>query len=158
MTDLTASGRLEHEAATILGYILLEFSRLEMALGLALSGQGHGRNFDGEVKHVEGLTFYQRLGLLKDLAYTKYGLTESVLDRYLKWIERAHAIRQFRNDFFHGRWGLSAARQMVVNVVGLPGGPGDNARAYALSELEGVLRSVRELAKDLAKLMAQHPV
>jgi hypothetical protein len=152
--------RLESESAKILGRLVFEYSRLEMELGLTLAWTDDGRELERLTSEIGDFNLKRRLGRLEAEVKTKYGDVKGAEARkgYADWLGEANRLRTLRNQFFHGRWGISAVRQQVFNVVGLPTSPAQREVGYSISDLEGVLESVRMLRRQLMKLNKSWPV
>lgn len=150
-------GELERDAATTLGYMLFEYSRLDMELGLFLVWSDEGRGLEKLTRQLEDSSFSKRLGLLEKLALSKYVGTPTA-DHYARWLSDAHAIRDLRNQLFHGRWGFSPSQQQVANVVGLPTSPGQTETRYSLDQLNESLQAMRNLRSRLSELREAWPV
>jgi hypothetical protein len=150
--------RLEREAATVLGLMLFEYSRLDMELGLFLSWSNEGRSLDKLATAVADLGFSKRLDLLEKAVKKAFGDSPSTLSSYVIWLADAHSIRALRNDLVHGRWGVQTTQQKVVNVVGLPTSPDQKSTAYAIPDLKAILGSMRELRRRLQRLRDSSPI
>lgn len=158
MRDWTSSeiqgerDRLEGEAATALGLMIFEYSRLDMELGLFLSGRDDGKSLKKLTRKVAGLNFNKRLELLEKSVAEHFSDSPDAIERYGHWLTDAHAIRELRNQLFHGRWGVSPTQQVVVNVTGLPTCPDQKTTPYSIAELHGVLVSMQKLRFRLQEL------
>lgn len=152
------SERLEREAATILGYMLFDYSRLDMELGLFLVWSDEGRVLEKLTKKLSEYNFHKRLGVLEKLVQTKYADTPNVVEIYAAWLADAHAIRSIRNQLFHGRWGINATRQQVMNVIGLPTSPEQREIPYFIADLQKQLDSIRSLRTRLQEIRKSWPV
>jgi signal transduction protein with GAF and PtsI domain len=150
--------RLEGAAATTLGFMLFEYSRLDMELGLFLSWVDQGRHLEKMAKKVEALNFNKRLEYLQKAAAERFRESPAIMEAYAGWISDAHEIRELRNRLFHGRWGIEPIRQVVVNVVGLPTSPDQEATKYSLSDLESGLRAISQLRARLRDLRSSFPL
>lgn len=149
--------RLEDEAAKALGLMIFEYSRLDMELGLLLSWWDEGKSLKKPTGKVAGLNFNKRLEFLEKSVAKKFCDSPDVIERYGHWLTEAHAIRELRNQLFHGRWGVSPQQQVVVNVTGLPTCPDQKSTPYSIAELHGVLDSVRKLRAGLEELRGDFP-
>jgi len=151
------STSLESEAATALGYIIFEYSRLDMELGLFLVWSGEGQRLEQLTKSLNDSNFSNKLALLKSQVKSKYKGTPA-FDPYAQWLNDAHAIRILRNDLFHGRWGFLPEQKCVANVVGLPTSPNQTETCYTIPQLQESSRTIADLRSRLSKLRAQWPV
>ena len=148
----------ERAAAELLGRILFEFSRLDMALGLCVAWTDQGRNIDDLTIQVRGWSFYDRLDYLRRfLTRTRENSAE---DRkaYEAWIADADVSRQLRNEMVHGRWGIDATGSKVINVVGLPTSSLQSERSYSIRELKAFVDSLKVLQQRLSELRDLHPL
>ena len=149
--------RLEHEAAHLLGFMIFEYSRLEMELGLVLAWEDDGRSLEVSSKQVADSTFNERLERLRKTVRIRHAASPSAIDAYEAWLREAHAVRELRNGLFHGRWGVEASEQLVVNVVGLPTHTQFVTR-YSISDLQAALERMRKVRKSLEELRSRWPV
>jgi hypothetical protein len=97
---------LENDAAALLGHMLFELSRLDLNLGLCLVTFEGGANRESLTKLVAGLNLKSRLDRLRKQVDAKLPLGSKRHKAYIDWIERVDAVRQVRNSFVHGRWGV----------------------------------------------------
>jgi hypothetical protein len=148
---------LERDAATVLGYMVFEYSRLDMELGLFLVWSDEGRKLDELSERLNEANFNCRLGFLEKLAKAKYSDTPPGLE-YSKWLIDAHAMRSLRNRLFHGRWGVSPQHREVANVVGLPTSAEQTETRYSIAQLRDSLQKIRMVRNGLAKLRQTWPV
>lgn len=152
MTD-----EIEREAATVLGFMLFEYSRLDMELGLLLVWSDDGRQLESLTKRLNDSNFHGKLLLLEKLVQEKY-LGTATADTYKSWLSDAHAARTIRNQLFHGRWGFVPQQQQVANVIGLPTSTEQAETRYSISQLEDLLVKMRELRFRLSDLRQSCPV
>ena len=148
---------LEQASSTILGRMLFEFSRLDMALGLMLVWSNEGSQLERLTKLVAGYGFHKKLELLAELARARYQANAAALEAHTSWLNEAHMVREERNDLVHGRWGIDHMNGQVVNVVGLPTGE-QAERRYTVPELKAVLVRLHRLQESLGAIRAQWPV
>jgi hypothetical protein len=149
---------LEHASGGILGRMLFEFSRLEMALGLFLVWSGEGRQLEKLTKLIGEYTFHRKLDFLQELSDGKYSANAEVHEQYCQWLSDAHKMRLMRNEFVHGRWGTDPINQQVINVVGLPTSADQRQVRYTLTELKHVLEEMSQLQIRLRALRDKWPV
>jgi hypothetical protein len=150
--------RLEREAATVLGHMLFEYSRLDMDLGLLLVWSNDGQTLDELTKKLNDYNFYKRLEFLQKAVHAKFFDAPKVVECYASWLSDAHEIRSIRNQLFHGRWGVSPTQQQVVNVVGLPTSPEQREIAYSIEDLQRALELMRALRTRLQDLRKSWPI
>src|SRR5690606_18836648 len=92
--------RLEREAATILGFMLFEYSRLDMELGLFLSWSDNGSSLEKLTKKIGRFNFSKRLEYLQKSVALRFDGNLGVVGVYSAWISDAHSIRELRNELF----------------------------------------------------------
>ena len=149
---------LESDAASVLGHMLFGFSRLEVNLGLCLVWVDGGTRIDSLTKTVEALNLKSKLDELASHVTAKLPAGSEGHRAYEAWIERAHSVRQQRNYLVHGRWGVEAHKNKVVNVIGLPTSNTQQAIEYTIEELAQVNHELRELQRELARLRKHWPL
>ncbi len=150
---------LEQASATVLGRMLFEYSRLDMNLGLMLVWTNQGLQLETMTEQVSKphFSFGEKLQLLAKLAREKYKANAEALDAHERWLDEANVIRELRNVLVHGRWGIEATKNQVVNVVGIPTGEQKESR-YTIAELKMLLQRMQDLGQRLGKLRNQWPV
>lgn len=164
MDDLTAGElsvreeKLEHDAAYQLGRMIFEFSRLDMNLGLCLVWIDGGAELQTLTKSVEDLNLKGKLALLEKHVKAKLPDGSKRRKVYEAWIQRTHAIRQQRNNLVHGRWGVEAHINKVVNVVGLPTSDKQQVTRYGIDELLAVNDELKALQLELGRLRDHWPL
>lgn len=154
---MVVKDKIEKEAAITLGYMLFEYSRLDMELGLFLVWSNGGQNLDRLTKKLNNSSFNMRLHLLEKLVNEKYIHTPAA-EIYKAWLFDAHAVRSLRNKLFHGRWGFISQQQQVANVVGLPTSPEQTETRYSIPQLKELLHTMRDLRSRLSNLRQSCPV
>jgi hypothetical protein len=154
----TKSDALEHEAALLLGHMLFEFSRLDMNLGLCLVWVDGGAKIDSLTKSVEAQNLKVKLDELAKYVNAKLPRGSNRRNAYESWIGRAHEIRQQRNNLVHGRWGIEAHRNKVINVIGLPTSGAQQTIEYTIDELAAVNVELRDLQRELGRLRECWPL
>lgn len=150
--------RLEREAATLLGYMLFEYSRLDMELGLFLVWSNEGKELDKLTKKLSDYNFHKRLEFLQELVQTKYAGALKANAIYSNWLADAHETRSIRNQLVHGRWGVNPTHQQVVNVLGLPTSREQKETPYSIADLQNALETMRSLRVRLQELRKSWPV
>jgi hypothetical protein len=164
MDDMTAKQMMaarsstESAAATLLGQMLFEFARFEMALGLCLVWSNDGQELEALTKKVSGLTLDKKLDLMTELVEQKFVQGSKKRTKYEQWIESAHKLRVQRNELVHGRWGVDAYGRHVINVLGLPTSPDQRETPYSLNDLGEVLAEMKRLQASICKLTEQWPL
>jgi hypothetical protein len=150
--------RLEREAASILGYMLFEYSRLEMELGLMVVWTDDGRKLEKMTTDHNESNFYTKLRCLETEMKRKYATLPEAMAAHSGWLSAAHRVRECRNKLVHGRWGIELTRQQVVNVLGLPTSPKQESIPYTISALQAELDAVKSLRADLHELKKAWPL
>lgn len=164
MSEITAGelwarrDALENEAALLLGHMLFEFSRFDVNLGLCLVWVDGGARIESQTKSVEVLNLKDKLDELAKHVATKLLFGSKQRRAYESWIERANSVRQQRNHLVHGRWGVGAHKNKVVNVIGLPTSSTQRSVEYTIEELAEVTQTLRVLQLELARLREQWPL
>lgn len=150
--------RLEREAASILGHMLFEYSRLDMELGMMVVWTEDGKWLEKlTTKHNES-NFIKKLRFLEKQAAIKYAGSPEALTAHTRWLYAANRVRECRNQLVHGRWGIEPTRQQVVNVVGLPTLSEQEAIPYTIPALQAELDAVRSLRAGLVGLRKEWPL
>lgn len=148
---------LERDAATVLGYMLFEYSRLDMELGLFLVWADEGKHLDKRTKKFGEANFAKRLQELEKLVNAKYAEAEGGT-QYAMWLRDAHAVRSLRNQLFHNRWGFIPREGVVTNVVGMPTSPNQTEVRYSIAKLQESLLTVKKLRQRLTELKQTWPI
>ena len=149
---------LEDAAATVLGRMIFAFSRLDVALALNLVWSTEGSQLEELTGQFEESFFHKKLNFLRELVTAKYNDQKDVYSLYDQWLEDADAIRNKRNEFVHGRWGVDPIKNEVVNVIKLPTSPDQRSMRYSIRELKNALDQIEELEVRLAELREKWPV
>jgi hypothetical protein len=142
---------LENDAAALLGHMLFELSRLDLNLGLCLAWVDGGATLTSRSKMIEGMNLKSRLDDLRKHVDAKLPLESEPHRAYVQWINRVDAIRQVRNNFVHGRWGVEPQINKVVNVTGLPTGEQASVE-YSIDELAAINDDLCDLQRELSRL------
>lgn len=154
----TRRENLENDAALQLGYIIFEFSRLDMNLGLCLVWVDGGAKLHSRTKSVEQLNLKGKLDELEMHVRAKLPNGTKRRKAYEAWVQRTHAIRQQRNNLIHGRWGVEAHINKVVNVVGLPTSNDQLVIRYDICELVAINDELKALQLELSRLRDHWPL
>jgi hypothetical protein len=148
--------RLKHDVATRLGLMVMEFSRLEMELGLVLHWADEGRHAEEMAERLRRANFNDRLRMLRDqLASEKHAPPA-----YRAWLAEANQARKLRNRLIHGRWGFHGpdATAPVSNVRGDPWSDEIDEVDTTLAELDEQLAQLKSLRRRLAALRETAPL
>jgi hypothetical protein len=149
---------LEAMAAQYLGRLLFVFGRLELNLGLALVKLRPPGESEREAARVEQLSFGDKLDELEARALASHAGDARALARWQKWFAAAHALRELKSDFAHGRWGFQNMQQQIVHVSHLPGSGNRQEARYTLDEFAAHVASAEEVAEEFSTLRDMHPV
>ena len=149
--------RMEAESASLLGHMLLGLSRIEVNLGLTLVWVNGGKQLEVLTPKVAALNLSEKLGRLEKEVAAKHPPGSKRRAAYGAWIERMHKVRAQRNEMVHGRWGIEAHKNVVVNVIGLPTGD-QRVVEYTLAELAEVNEELRALDLELRRLRDHWPI
>lgn len=152
---------LEDAAASNLGHILFELSRLELNLGLCIAWFDDGVDIEGQSKKYNSKGLGDKFaGVRKQLETkrSKGGLNANAITAWQRWLDRADQIRNTRNNFVHGRWGTDPITVTVTNVVGLPSSGLQQEQQYTLDQLGQIHREIRDVAAELHKLREKWPL
>ena len=153
-----ATQELERASATLLGRMLFEFSRLDMALGLMLVWSADGKQVSELTSKIQEFGFSKKLDFLATLAKTKFREQGGTESPYAQWLDDADALRQVRNELVHGRWGVEPTKNRVINVIGLPTSPSQRTVEYTTDDLKHVVERLVQLQRRLSTLRLQSPL
>lgn len=142
---------MQAEAATLLGQMLFAFSSIDVNLGLTLAWRDNGERLEALSNSIAGQSIKVKLDTLSKCVAEKFPAGSKRRLAYDLWIERVHAAREQRNQMVHGRWGVEAYRNKVINVVGLPSGQQQSVE-YSLAELTAFNEELGALGRELARL------
>jgi hypothetical protein len=149
---------LEAAAASLLGHMLFEFSRIEVNLGLCLVWVDGGKNLESLTPKVAEMTFHGKLEQLATHVQRKLQAGSKRRVAYDCWMERMHIARVQRNRLVHGRWGIEVRRSKVVNILGLPTGDAQQVIEFSIDELAAVNEELRSLERELQRLRTDWPL
>ena len=153
MDDLTVGElwarrkQLENEAAVQLGHMIFEISRLEMNLGLCLVWVEGGGKLESLTKSVESLSLKAKLDKLEEQVKANLPDRSTGREAYEHWLQRAH-----------GRWGVEAHINKVVNVLGLPTSEEQQITRYGIDELVRINNELKALQCELSRLREDWPL
>jgi len=157
--DLTAVREaLELGAATALGQMLIEFSRLDLNLGLFLVAASPASDLVKRTEKIEAMTLEQRLTAIRRRVAKTWPRDTEAAQAFRHWLVAVHKVRQQRNQLVHGRWGVDPMAGKAVNVWGLPTSREQRSRAYTLDELHGLVATLQRLQGDLHDLSRRWPL
>ena len=150
--------RIERHAATQLGLMLFEYSRLEMELGLHIVWADEGKTLDELTDRLKDSAINKRLLFLQQYVARKYADGGEAVSAYAAWLQEAHEVRALRNDFVHGRWGPWGRGHGVRNVVGMPTSSEQREVCYTPEQLEQIVQRIKDLRSEHARLRGIWPV
>lgn len=156
--QLERKKKLEHDAASQLGYMIFEFSRLDTNLGLCLVWVDSGAELESSTNLVEDINLKGKLDLLEKHVKEKLPDGSNRRKAYEVWIQRTHVIRQQRNNLIHGRWGVEMHANKVVNVIGLPTSDKQQVTYFGVDELVAINDELKALQLELGQLRERWPL
>jgi hypothetical protein len=157
MTELTsdAGRKLKRGVALRLGRMVMEFSRLETEVGLALYGSAAAHARADVALALRRADFSARLAMLR----RHLAAQPHVHPDYSQWARDADAARRLRNRLIHGRWDFRDpdAREFT-NVRGDPFSDERSEVTMTLAELDAQLEQLKALRRRLAALRKTAPL
>jgi hypothetical protein len=136
-----------------LGMISIELGHLEGMLGCLLGALLHISPDIGRLIYLAPRAALGRIAIIEhvlDVTLKDGSETRAAIEKNLR---KAKAILGKRHDFIHGRWGLSdLSEQAEVFWHCVPFEPEKPARPVPLSELTGLIDSIRSTAKDVTAI------
>jgi hypothetical protein len=159
--DMQTRQDLEDAAASNLGHILFELSRLELNLGLCIAWFDGGADIEGQSKKYNSKWLGEKFEAMRkqlDMKRSSEGLEANAITAWQQWLDRADQIRGTRNSLVHGRWGTNPENLTVTNVVGLPSSGLQQERHYTLEQLGQIRREIQDVTADLHKLREKWPL
>jgi hypothetical protein len=149
-----AGRKLRSGVALRLGRMVMEFSRLEAELGLALYASAPRPARADMAFALRRADFSARLGMLRRHLAT----LDAVHPDYSEWVRDADAARRLRNRLIHGRWEFRDPHSVeVTNVRGDPFSNEVVEVATTLAELDAQLEQLKGLRRRLAALRKAAP-
>lgn len=128
--------QMEEKLHLLVGRFFVTFARVELHLSLRVGGSG---------------PFSQKLGRFIDDVGARFSDNDEEFYKIATWYMAADSLRETRNLFAHGRWGMLQNAQLLAHVAGYP----PNAqveRRFALSELNSLVEDAELVDKELAKI------
>ena len=127
---------LEGQFHQILGRFFVTFASIELNLSLRVGGAG---SFGDKLDRFLGYFGAQTCN------------NDDEFCEIVSWYMAADSIREVRNRFAHGRWGVLQAVQLIAHVSGYP--PDEQLeRRFSLMELEAFVKDAELLNKELVKI------
>lgn len=152
--DHALVAKLRRAVALRIGRMVMEYSRLEMELGLLLHGIDGGREAAAMALELRRADFNQRLGMLR----SRLRALGSAPAGYGAWVREADAARRLRNRLMHGRWGFHRDGRTVSNVRGDPFSEEQTEETMTLADLDAQLAQLKALRRQLAALRKASPL
>jgi hypothetical protein len=118
-----------------LGHFFVAFASIELNLSLRVGGTG---------------TFQDKLERFLDATNAQQSENDTQYCEQVAWYMAADSIREVRNRFAHGRWGVLVVSQSVVHVSGYPPAVHDE-RNYSLVELRSIVADAELLSVEVCK-------
>jgi hypothetical protein len=150
-----AGRKLKRGVALRLGCMVMEFSRLETELGLALYGSAREHARADMAFALRRADFSERLAMLR----RQLSAQAHVHPDYSEWAREADAARRLRNRLIHGRWDFrDPDSQSFTNVRGDPFSDEQSEVTMTLGELDAQLGQLKALRRRLAALRQSAPL
>jgi hypothetical protein len=150
-----AGRKLKRGVALRLGRMVMEFSRLEMELGLALYGSAGKQARADMAFALRRADFSARLAMLR----RQLAAQSHVHPDWSEWAREADAARRLRNRLIHGRWDFRDPQSVeVTNVRGDPFSNEQSEVTTTLAELDAQLEQLKALRRRLAALRKAAPL
>jgi len=143
---------LESAAAETLGRIIFALTRFEFNLALALR---HATASPGKAKFElrdDQINLKSKLDKLLKIVESRFSSKPECISEFTAWYRNMDLVRRKRNAFVHGRWGISPARQRIVNVSDdFPGVGEEGVTNFTLGALERELDVIERLEADFQR-------
>jgi hypothetical protein len=153
-TDVAGS-KLKRGVALRLGRMVMEFSRLELEVGLALHGAAPAHARRDTAYALRRADFSARLAMLR----RHLGAQDRVHPDYSEWVREADAARRLRNRLIHGRWDFRDPESLTfTNVRGDPFSDEQSEVTMTLADLDRELEQLKALRRRLAALRTAAPL
>jgi hypothetical protein len=149
------NAKLRSAVALRLGRMVMEYSRLETELGLALFGTARGDEAQAMTLALRRADFSERLRMLR----RHLDAHPRADARYAAWSREADAARRLRNQLIHGRWDFrDPSGQAVTLLRGDPFSAEQTEVETSIGQLDGQLEQLRALRRRLAALRKSAPL
>ncbi|MEP6935112.1 MAG: hypothetical protein ABI988_14445 [Nitrospirota bacterium] len=150
---------LVSELHRLLGRTVVASANLDLVVALALQAAASRAGAPMSSQAIDSLNTCKKLEALQaHLAKRPPSSTSSAL--LAPWFSQASELRQLRNSFVHGRWGIAPLSQEVCFVpAGLPLSASEAPPAecrYSLSELSDEVAKIETLAGEMVSLRLKH--
>jgi len=150
-------GAFEAAATMLIGRLVLEWSRFDLAIGLAAVWADEGRNLDQYSEALNNRPAANRVRFIEKIMRKKFAPESVAYKLYSVWIRDADLIRECRNTIIHSRFGIVGVPPRLEGARGLPTGRQDVIQ-YDLSTLQGYIDDMVRLQSELNQLRDQHPL
>lgn len=127
--------QLEEQLHRLLGRFFITFARVELNLSLRVGGSG---------------SFSDKLERYIDDVGSRFSDSDEEFHKIAAWYMAADSLREQRNLFAHGRWGILQNAQLIAHVAGYPPNP-QVERRFSLSELNSSVEYAEMVDKELTK-------
>ena len=129
--------QMEEQLHLLLGRFFVTFARVELNLSLRVGGFG---------------SFSEKLERYIDDVGSRFSDNNEEFHKIATWYMAADSLREIRNLFAHGRWGIARNAQQIAHVAGYP--PDTQVeRRFSLSELNSLVTEAELVDKQLTKIL-----
>jgi hypothetical protein len=129
--------QMEEQLHLLLGRFFVTFARVELNLSLQVGGSG---------------SFREKLERYIDDVGARFSENNEEFHKIATWYMAADSLREIRNLFAHGRWGIAQNTQQIAHVAGYP--PDTQIeRRFSLSELNSLVKEAELVDKHLPKIL-----
>ncbi len=128
--------QMDEQLHLLLGRLFVTFAGVELNLSLRVGGAG---------------SFSQKVDRFIDDIGARFSDNNEEFAKVATWYMAADSMRETRNLFAHGRWGILQNAQLVAHVTGYP----PNAqveRRFPLSGLDNLVKDAELLNIELTKI------
>ena len=151
-----AHQRLEDALHRGLGRAVILFSQLDLNISLCLQSLETETDALVARTRIDRLSMKEKLDDLQHVIASKFkGSHPKLVSDLDRWFSKASEIRDLRNSFIHGRWGISPVLKEICFVPGgLPGGTAESSRErrYQLSQFEEKIEGLATLLNEFGDL------
>jgi hypothetical protein len=128
--------QMSEQLHLLLGRFFVTFAGVELNLSLRVGGAGF---------------FSEKLNRFIDDLGDRFSDSDEEFAKIATWYMAADSIREARNLFAHGRWGILQHAQLIAHVSGYP--PDTQVeRRFPLSMLDSLIKDTELLNKELSKI------
>ena len=129
--------QMEEQLHLLLGRFFVTFARVELNLSLRVGGSG---------------SFSEKLERYIDDVGSRFSDNNEEFYKIATWYMAADSVREIRNLFAHGRWGIALNTQQIAHVAGYA--PDIQVeRRFSLSELNSLVKEAELVDKELTKIL-----